>query len=113
MTKGFKIQSQDLAVKVNVVVRALYQVFGDLSDTEMAVLVEIVGYSAGNTLTITTDISKSIKQITGVTDTSFSTTLHRLEKKKVFDRLSKTITLHPAFKDINDMTKLVVSFNPQ
>lgn len=108
MTKSFKITDNSLKKKVDVVCKICFKQV--LSETELDVLAAVILYSTNNSITITSDIGKQIKSEINITDTNFSTSLFRLEKKGVFSKDSKTITLHPAFTGMHDCDKIYISF---
>lgn len=84
--------------------------FTHLPEAELNTLTAVIHYSINNSLAITPDLSKQIRKETPISESSFSTALYRLERRGVINRTSKTITIHPIFKGVGDMGKLVVSF---
>lgn len=108
MTKAFKIKDSTLRKKTDLLTKLFFSFV--LSDTELDMLTSIILYSNNNSLTITLDIARQMKSEMNVTDTSFSTSLFRLHKKGLFEKDSKTITLHAAFIGVMEMTELKIKF---
>lgn len=81
-----------------------------LSETELDVLAVILDYSSNNSVTLSLDVSKQVKQQAGVSDSSFSTSLYRLEQKGIIIRQGKTIQFHPAFSNIHSVDSFIISF---
>lgn len=106
--KVFKISDSSVSRKVDIVTMVYFK--QQLSDTELLVLAAVINYSTNNTITLTPEISKAMRNETGVSDTSFSTSLFRLEKKGLYTKAGRTIQLHPAFSNIHSMDKLSIIF---
>jgi len=104
----FNLKDNSLKKKVDVVCKICLT--ESLSDTELCVLAAVILYSTNNSITITPDIGRQIKTDISISDTNFSTSLFRLEKKGVFTKTGRTITLHPAFTGIHDCDRISVSF---
>ncbi len=104
--KGIEID-RSIQKKINVIVNLICD---GLSDSELNTLESIIKHSSNNTLFITPIVSKYIQDEFGITSSSFSTSLHRLEKKGIIKRSGKTVMIHPYFKDIASLDKLVISF---
>lgn len=84
--------------------------FPPLSESELSLLKILIDYSSQNTITLSADLSRQIIAATGLKETTFNVSLHRLEKKGVIRSTGKTKTLHPIFKDINECKGLLISF---
>lgn len=84
-----------------------------LSDTELKVLAVILDYSTNNSITLTPDIGRQIKNEAAISETSFSTSLFRLEKKGAFTKQSRTITFHPVFSNIHTTEKVIITFESE
>lgn len=107
MIKGLTISNSDLSNKVNAITNIL---FDGLSATESLILTKLIHYSTNNQIALTVDISRQIQQELNITQSSFSTTLFRLQKKKVIEKPGKNIVLNPVFANINELEKLVITF---
>lgn len=107
MIKPITIQGDVLNRKLSFIV----PIFGGISGTELDILTLIIQYSTNNSICITSDLSKQLQIASGVTRSAFSTSLHRLEKKGIFNRTGKTITLHPVFNNIEKAEKLLITFS--
>jgi len=94
--------------KAEVISKTVFQ--ESLSETELHVLAVILDYSTNNAITLSLDVSKQVKQQVDVSDSSFSTSLYRLEQKGIIIRQGKTIQFHPAFSNIHLMDSLIISF---
>lgn len=84
--------------------------FPPIPDNEFKTLLAVISFSTNNTLAITPDVSKQIKFEFTLTDTVFTTSLFRLEKKGFINRQGKTVIINPAFTEIDKLDKLVISF---
>lgn len=109
MNKRLTIRNADLATKVKVIINVL---FGGLSATESLILTKLIHYSTNNSITLSADFSRLIQQELNITQSSFSTTLFRLQKKKLIEKPGKVIVLNPVFANIDQLEKLVIVFNP-
>lgn len=107
MIKPIKLRGNSLQIKAKCLMEVC---FGGCSDSELQILAYLIQFSTGNSITLTVDLSRQIKASAGVGDSSFSTSLFRLEKKGVLTRLHKTVNLHPAFNNLQDVEKLMISF---
>lgn len=97
--------------KVEVISKVLFKEL--LSDTESLILSILLDYSTNNTITLSVDVTKQVKSQAGVTDSSFSTSIYRLEKKGLIIRAGKNIQFHPALNNIHSMDSLIINFqNP-
>lgn len=105
--KKFKV-SGGTQKKAEVISKLVFK--ESLSETELDVLAVILDYSTNNAVTLSLDISKQVKQQADVTDSSFSTSLYRLEQKGIIIRQGKTIQFHPAFSNIHAVDSLIISF---
>lgn len=83
--------------------------FTPLAEAELTTICLLIEYSVNNQIALTPDIGKQIRS-GAVSESSFSTSLHRLEKKKVITRSGRTIIITPLLKDISSWDKLVISF---
>jgi len=83
--------------------------FTPLAEAELVTLCLLIEYSNNNQIALTPDIGKQVRG-SAVSESSFSTSLHRLEKKKVINRSGRTIIITPLLKDIGNWDKLVISF---
>jgi len=82
-----------------------------LPDTELRVLAVILDYSQNNSITITLEVARQAKLAADVTDTNFSTSLFRMERKGLFSKVGKTINFHPVFNAIHETERIVVTFD--
>jgi hypothetical protein len=107
MTKGLTIKDAELKHKVNAL---CVLVFKGLSATEELILCKLIELSINNSLSLSVDISRQIQQDLTISQSSFSTSLHRMVEKKVIAKQGKVVTLNPVFANINELEKLVISF---
>jgi len=94
-------------IKVQTVCKVM---FTDLPDSELNVLLALIKYSTNNSLFITLAVNKQIQAEFGLNDSLVSTALYRLSKKGIIAKSGKTISVHPAFSGIGELSKLVISF---
>lgn len=106
MTKQYK-KKKDISTKI-VMTAAIQGCV--LSPSELTVLTELVMWADGAPLYLSAAISADIKNRTGLTDSAFSTGLHRLKKKKLIAQDGKTISLYSGFNKISSLENLVISF---
>lgn len=107
MTSGFKIKDNSTAKKIEILT---YIAFGYVSDTELNVLRLIIAYSTHNSMSVDINISSTISSSLKITNSAFNTTLFRLNKRGVIRKQGKLITLSPVYSKIEDMDKLLISF---
>lgn len=107
MVKKFKMKSST-EKKAEILCKIFFN--SSLSDTELKVLAVILDYSTNNSITLTPDIGRQIKNEAAISETSFSTSLFRLEKKGIFSKVSRTITFHPVFSNIHTTERIVINF---
>ena len=107
MIKGIKISGNTADKKIDVIAKIC---FGQLPSTELRLLRVIIDYATNNSITITPELSKQILVAANLTQSSFGTALHRLEKKRVLNSMGKTKLLHPVFKDILTWEKILINF---
>lgn len=101
MIKQIKIKEGISAV----LVRAI---FGHLSESEQRTLDVLIKFCTNNSITITPDISKQILQAAEITQSSFNTSLHRLEKKGIINSIGKTKNLHPYLHNIDKCDGILI-----
>ena len=106
MIKGLTL-GVETKIKVQIMCKLM---FTDLPDSELNLLLAIIKYSTNNSLFITLAVNKQIQAEYGLNDSLVSTGLYRLSKKGIIAKSGKTISVHPAFSDIGELSKLVISF---
>jgi hypothetical protein len=106
MIIGLTIKDSGLKHKVAAVCVLKFK----LSATEMDLLSWLIQSSINNSVCVSVDISGQIQHDLNISASLLSTGLHRLQKKGVIKKSGKTITLNPIFNNIQEMNKLVVSF---
>lgn len=84
-----------------------------LSDTELSILSELIDMSQNNNITLTVSLTKQIRDELKITTSSFNTSLHRLEQKKVLNKTGKTIMLSPVFNNLSELDGLIIEFKSQ
>lgn len=104
--KGIKVSAGE-RVKLITLIR-----FGTIPEGEIKVLQAVLDFSNNNNLAISGGIGKQIKHSTGISDTVFSTGLFRLQKRGIITKKGKTIMLHPCYKDINELSRFIIQFEP-
>lgn len=109
MIKGLTIKNSELKHKVNAL---CVLKFKGVSATEEAVLCFLVAVSINNSVALTIDISAQIKQDLGISASSLATCLFRLQEKDIIKKSGKVVTLNPIFNNINEMQKLLITFQP-
>ena len=85
--------------------------FGQLPSTELRLLRLLIDFSTNNSITITPIVSKQIISAAELTQSSFGTSLHRLEKKGIINSSGKTKNLHPVFNNILTWDKILINFS--
>jgi DNA-binding MarR family transcriptional regulator len=83
-----------------------------LSDTESAVLAEIIEHSQNNNITLSVSITKQIRDTLNISATSFNTSLHRLEQKGTIKKEGRTIILNPLYNKLQEITELLICLTP-
>lgn len=106
MIRSFKVENS-LKSRVKVLLALSGQ---NLSDAEFSSLIAVISYSVNNSIFVSAHIGGIIKKEFGLSDSAFSTSLFRLEKKGLIKRDGKTIVLHPMLSNVGELEKLVVSF---
>ena len=106
MIKGLTLGG-DIKIKVGIMCKVM---FTELPGSELNVLLALIKYSTNNSLFITTAVNKQIQADFGLNDSIVSTALYRLSKKGIIAKSGKTISVHPAFSGIGELSKLVISF---
>ncbi len=84
--------------------------FGEIPDGEAKCLEILIKYSTNNTLSLSGDTGRYIRSESGISESLFSTALHRLEKREIIRRAGKNIFLQPIFNEVNDLGRLVIVF---
>jgi hypothetical protein len=84
--------------------------FGDIPEGEMKCLEILIKYSNNNSISLSGDIGKHIRSESGITESLFSTALHRLEKRLIIRRAGKTIFLNPVYNEITELGRLIIVF---
>lgn len=107
MIKPIKLKGSSLQVKCKCILELC---FSGCSDSELEILALLIQYSTNNSITLTVDLARQIRQSAGVGESSFSTHLFRLDKKGIMVRQGKTITFHPIFNKIQETEKLLITF---
>lgn len=107
ITRALTIKGDKIHKKVETLCKLVY---GDISDSELLVLVGIVTYAVNNSLFITMDISNQIRLSSGLKESAFSTGLFRLAKRGVIRKEGKTVTLNLLFSGVMDMDRLLINF---
>jgi len=107
MIKGLQIKGKPADRKIETITKIC---FGQLADSELSLLKTIIDFSTNNSITITPELSKQILVAANLTQSSFGTSLHRLEKKGVLNSMGKTKNLHPVFNNILTWDKILISF---
>lgn len=110
MIKKIKLGGDPLQVKCKLLIDSC---FNGCSEIELKIMTVLVRYGTGNSITLTPDLARQIRESAVVSEGSFSTYLFRLEKKKVFIRQGKTIMLHPVFNNIGDCDSIMISFKSE
>lgn len=104
--RGIK-RPNTLKSKIDILLRVMFET---LPEAELKTLTAIIEYSTNGAIAITADIGRQIRDAGGITESSFSTSLYRLEKKGIIKRSGKTVFLNPVFVGIGELDKFVVSF---
>jgi hypothetical protein len=107
MIKQIKLKGNSLQIKIKCIIELC---FGGCSDSELEVMTWLLTYSTGNTITLSTETSRQIKQLAQVGPSAFTTSLFRMEKKGLINRTGKVIRLHPAFNNLDGADKILISF---
>ncbi len=84
--------------------------FGTISDTELAVLVQLVLIGENGQLNLTTDASKTICKAINLNPNSLSVCIHRLTKKQAINKRNSVITFHPIINSFLVQNEYVIRF---
>lgn len=84
--------------------------FGEIPEGEMMCLEILIKYSNNNTLSLSGEVGKHIRTESGISESLFSTALHRLEKRLIIRRAGKTIFLNPVYNEITELGRLIIVF---
>jgi predicted transcriptional regulator len=107
MIKKLKYENADTALKLRVI-NSLRLV--NLSDTESAVLAELIDNSSNNITTLTIELNKQIRAKLNMNPSLFNTCIHRLQEKGTLKKEGKTLILNPLYNNLSDITQIVISF---
>lgn len=105
MRKAIRVSDITLQKKVSVI-SSIAEI--TLSESEGALLAEIITLSNNNGITISPETSAHIREKLGITQSGFGTSLHRLAEKGAITKKGRNITLHPIYKDILLITELLI-----
>lgn len=106
MIKQINTNSQ-VSTKINTICRVLGS---DLSEKELFILCTLYHSSDNMQIPLTGMIREILSDGAGITDSNLSTILHRLTEKGLIARQNKTIILNPMFKDLDQLTGVLVKF---
>lgn len=81
-----------------------------LPESELKVLAGIVKYAGTGSLALTVLLTKQLRAEYDLTESSFSTSAHRLEKKGLIVRHGKTVTINPLLVGLNETNKIAIFF---
>lgn len=87
--------------------------FTDVSATELKLLKTLLEFGTNNSITITPDLARQIMDVTGMKQSSFNMSFHRLYKKGIMSSMGKTKVFHPVYNNILDCDKILISFSPE
>lgn len=107
MIKQIKLKGSSLQIKCKCVAELC---FGGCSDSELSTLSSILAFSSAGTITMTPSLTKQTASLAGISNTSLTTSLFRLEKKGMIVRSGKNINFHPVFNNLMGAEKLLISF---
>jgi len=107
--KQIKIKSQSLDKKI-AVIGGIF--FGELSDVEMRVLVELMAYEQAQ-ISLSPMMSKSIKTTLNLSDSTFNVSLSRLNKKKAINKVKSLIILSPILNGLSANNEWVIRFESE
>lgn len=108
MIKGLTIKDSGLTHKVAAICGLKF----NISATEQLVLCSLIYLSINNTVCLSVEISRQIQESTPISPSSLSTCIFRLQEKDVIRKSGKTITLNLIFHNIQEMDKLLITFQP-
>ena len=101
--KGFKINDPLLI--------ATLLCFGEvLPEAELKVLSVLIKYSNGGCIGLGLEVVKEYRKEAGVTESNFSTCVHRLVKKGVISKDGKTVVIHPRLNGVLEWDKIVLGY---
>ena len=104
--KGFKIN--------NPLLIATLLCFGEvLPEAELKVLSVLIKYSNGGCIGLGLEVVKEYRKEAGVTESNFSTCVHRLVKKGVISKDGKTVVIHPRLNGVLEWDKIVLVINKE
>lgn len=79
-----------------------------LSDTESLVLEKIIKYSPSSSFNLDVHLSKQIREELNITQSSFNTSISRLQEKNCIKKEGRTITLHPLFNNLSETKEILI-----
>ncbi len=109
MAKPIQIKDASLENKIRCIG---YMFFGELSEVETKVLVQIISSAENGQLNITADVSKTITKALNLNASSFSVSIHRLVKKRAIGKQNSVITLSPILAILNQENDFIIRFVP-
>lgn len=81
-----------------------------LADRELLMINAMYEMADNMQVTLTDFVRDQLRSRFGITDSNLSTILHRLTEKGLIARQNKTIILNPMFKDLDQLTGVLVKF---
>lgn len=109
--RGITINDTTLSKKIEVLVGVK---FGPLAESEMLVLKSLIEYAnEKGSLYLDSLLAEGIRKNSNINKSSFSTSLHRLDKKGIIARAGKTINIHPVFIGVATTDKFLITFKQQ
>lgn len=84
--------------------------YPDLSTSEKVTLKAILSYSVDSFCILSPEVSRAVKTACNLSDTAFTTNIHRLVKKGVIKKNGKTIHLPPSLHNLDKVEALVLKF---
>lgn len=81
-----------------------------LPEAEIKVLSGIVKYAGTGSIALTVLLTKQIRTEYDLSESAFSTSAHRLEKKGLIVRHGKTVTINPLLLGLNETNKIAIFF---
>lgn len=79
-----------------------------LSEAESALLAEVIELSSNNQILLSPNVSSHIRAKLNITQSSFGTSLFRLEQKQAIKKNGRNLILHPLYKDILSVTEVLI-----
>lgn len=88
--------------------------FGEvLPEAELKVLGVLIKYSSGGCIGLGIEVVKEYRKEAGVSESNFSTCVHRLVKKGVLSKDGKTVVVNPRLNGVLEWDRIVLNIKKE